>query len=199
MSSDACMPWASFLADSTNHSPGVWIHFPVESASFHSDTVQRLPMSLSKVSAGGVGVSRRVRGAGASAASRVAPGCGVRGSGHVCCRRMQQRGLSHWCTWRASVASVCTPVLQPSLALQRVRGARWEGRNSPSKNTLALAEASASAAKSRVIMFAVVRCNTGVAPFATAVCDAQTSTRRDWGSLEVGCPRPGTRREGCVL
>ena len=51
MSSDACMPWASFFADSTNHSPGVWTHFPVESASFHSETVQRLPMSLSKVSA----------------------------------------------------------------------------------------------------------------------------------------------------
>ena len=64
MSSDACMPWASFLADSTNHSPGVWTHLPVLSASFHSETVQRLPMSLSKVCVRGARGSVLRRGGG---------------------------------------------------------------------------------------------------------------------------------------
>ena len=139
---------------------------------------------------------------GAAAASRgVVRGCcvlGARVGSLPLSRASGNVGVSHCSICSASVAWVVCPALQPSHALQRVRGVRWEGRNSPSKNTLALAEASASAAKSRVIMFAVVRCNTGVAPCATAVCDAQTSTRRGWGSLEVGCPRPCTRGEGWV-
>ena len=102
-------------------------------------------------------------------------------------------GVSHCSICSASVAWVVCPALQPSHALQRVRGVRWEGRNSPSKNTLALAEASASAAKSRVIMFAVVRCNTGVARVATAVCEGQTSTRRD-GRLWRPTPGVGDPR-----
>ena len=81
------MPWASFLALSTNHSPGVWTHLPVESASFHSETVQRLPMSLSKVCVRGARGSVLRRGGGvcvdrcACWPPRVGSGSLARGSG----------------------------------------------------------------------------------------------------------------------
>ena len=104
MSSDACMPWASFLADSTNHSPGVWTHLPVESASFHSDTVQRLPMSLSKVSAlggwrVGGGVARRVFAGREGRVTGVVAACG-------------NVGVSHSLHLFAAVVRVGTPVLR---------------------------------------------------------------------------------------
>ena len=97
------MPWASFLALSTNHSPGVWTHLPVESASFHSDTVQRLPMSLSKVSAmGGWRVGGVLWGRRAGREGRVTGV--VAACGNV--------GVSHSLHLFAAVVRVGTPVLR---------------------------------------------------------------------------------------
>ena len=144
MSSEACMPWASFLADSTNHSPGVWTHLPVLSASFHSETVQRLPMSLSKVSAVGgwrVGVARRR--AGVLCARVGVPGHTARG--HVGFR-MAALGARRW-------RGVSAAVLRFAVHRSAVGGSAGVGsRNSPSKKTFPLAELSANDSKSRLIM-----------------------------------------------
>ena len=154
MSSDACMPWASFFADSTNHSPGVWTHFPVESASFHSETVQRLPMSLSKVSArrGGGNVSTRENTRVGGVARRcvwvLCARVGVPGHtarGHVGFR-MAALGARRW-------RGVSAAVLRFAVHRSAVGGSAGVGsRNSPSKKTFPLAELSANDSKSRLIM-----------------------------------------------
>ena len=180
MSSDACMPWASFLALSTNHSPGVWTHLPVESASFHSETVQRLPMSLSKVSAMGVGASAAFRGVGGVLWRRAGEGR-VAGSS-----RARPCGVSHRAHGARQRRRVCERLLQPCHAMQRVRGASRGVRNSPSKNTLALADASASAVTSRLIISASSTCNARIGRCAAAECRALISA---WSEvLRDGCP-----------
>ena len=137
MSSDACMPWASFLADSTNHSPGVWTHLPVLSASFHSETVQRLPMSLSKVSAMGGGASAAFRGGFAW----------VRGSGHGRRRasvatwgfRIRCTCSRRWCAWvhqccglAASPSARAGPETELTLKKDLGRGRRQRKRSNES-------------------------------------------------------------------
>ncbi len=145
------MPWASFFADSTNHSPGVWTHFPVESASFHSDTVQRLPMSLSKVSAvrgGGAREGWRVGGVARRCVWVLCARVGVpghRARGHVGFR-MAALGARRQ---RGPLAAVLLLAVHRSA----VGGSAWVGsRNSPSKKTFPLAELSANASRSRLIM-----------------------------------------------
>ena len=157
MSSDACMPWASFLADSTNHSPGVWTHLPVLSASFHSETVQRLPMSLSKVSA--------VAGAGGVRLCCVLEGWRVGGVARRCvwvlCARVGvpgHRARGHVGFRMAALGArrqrgPLAAVLLLAVHRSAVGGSAWVGsRNSPSKKTFPLAELSANDSKSRLIM-----------------------------------------------
>ena len=138
---------------------------PVESASFHSETVQRLPMSLSKVSAWGWGVGGVARRRAGVVCARVGvPGHTARG--HVGFRMAaigarRQRGVS------AAVRL---------LAVHRsaVGGSAGVGsRNSPSKNTLALPEASASESTSRLIMVADSTCYEILGRCAVAACEAR--------------------------